>query len=67
MSIKHKSLSKRLHSYLRARFFKKELKSVFDEAYYDRERAELVSIKDYPCFNVLKGEVLMNSRYRREF
>jgi|GEM_PF-4454504 hypothetical protein len=65
---KKKRPSKFLHSFFRARLFDKRrlLRQIFDEAFYDRELAEIVSLKDYPYIDIVKGEVLKNSRYERK-
>lgn len=65
---KKKRPSKLLHSFFRARLFNKQklLRQIFDEAFYDRELAEIVSLKDYSYMDIVKGEVLKNPRYERK-
>ena len=66
--MKRKRLSKQIHSFLRAKLFNKQklLRQVFDEAFYDKQLAEIVSLKDYPSLDIVKGEVLKNPRYERK-
>jgi len=44
-----------------------ELKHVFNEAFLDREQAEVVSLTESRLLDVDRGEVLRNSRYVRTF
>jgi len=44
-----------------------ELKHVFDSAFIDRERAEVVSTTESNLLDVVQGEVLRTSRYVRLF
>jgi len=44
-----------------------ELKHVFDSAFIDRERAEVVSTTGSNLLDVVQGEVLRTSRYIRVF
>lgn len=44
-----------------------ELKHVFDSAFIDRERAEVVSTTESNLLDVVQGEVLRTSRYIRVF
>jgi len=44
-----------------------ELEHVFNEAFLDRERAEVVSLTESRLLDVDRGEVLRNSRYVRTF
>jgi hypothetical protein len=39
-----------------------ERRRLLDEAYWDRERCELVAIEDHPFLGVGKGEVLFDTR-----
>jgi len=44
-----------------------ELKEVFDEAFWDRERAEVIATIPSEVWQVERGEVLRDSRYFRSF
>lgn len=44
-----------------------ELKHVFDSAFIDREKAEVVSTTGSNLLDVVQGEVLRTSRYIRVF
>jgi len=44
-----------------------ELKHVFDLAFIDREKAEVVSTTESNLLDVVQGEVLRTSRYIRVF
>jgi len=44
-----------------------ELEHVFNEAFLDREQAEVVSLTESRLLDVDRGEVLRNSRYIRAF
>lgn len=45
-----------------------ELRWIYDQAYYDRERAERVSTVESNLLDLDKGEVLSQSlRYNRQF
>jgi len=44
-----------------------ELKHVFNSAFIDRERAEVVSTTESNLLDVVQGEVLRASRYTRVF
>jgi len=39
-----------------------EHRRLLNEAYWDRQRAELVAVHDYPFYNVARGEVLFDRR-----
>lgn len=41
---------------------RRELKRLRDEAYYDRERAETISLHDYPTIDIRRGEVCHDAR-----
>jgi len=44
-----------------------ELKQIFNDAFLDREQAEVVSLTESRLLDVDRGEVLRNSRYVRAF
>jgi len=44
-----------------------ELDLIFNNAFLDRERAEIVSLSESRLLDVDRGEVLRNSRYIRAF
>jgi len=44
-----------------------ELDLIFNNAFLDRERAEIVSLSESSLLDVNRGEVLRNSRYIRAF
>jgi len=44
-----------------------ELKEIFNDAYLDREQAEVVSLTESRLLDIDCGEVLRNSRYIRAF
>jgi len=46
---------------------KDELKEIFNDAFLDREQAEVVSLTESRLLDVDRGEVLRNSRYIRTF
>jgi len=49
------------------RLKREELKQIFNEAFLDREQAEVVSLTESRLLDVDRGEVLRNSRYIRIF
>ena len=51
------------HRNLYYKFLKRELDRLFCEALRDRERAELVALRDYAFLGVERGDVILAPRY----
>jgi hypothetical protein len=51
------------HRRLFQRFLLRELAKAFQEAFRDREKAELVARGNYTLLNISRGEVLKDPRY----
>ena len=51
------------HRNLYQKFLRRELDRLFSEALRDRERAELVALKDYALLGVERGDVILAPRY----
>jgi hypothetical protein len=63
-NLRNKSRTKKHLSLLAARA---SLRSVFQESYVDKERSEIVSLRDSDDIDVIRGEVLRSPRYTRKF
>ena len=63
-SLRNKSRAKKHLSLLAARA---SLQSVFQESFIDKERSEIVSLRDSDDIDVIRGEVLRSPRYSRRF
>ncbi|MBS7646159.1 MAG: hypothetical protein QXR65_09100 [Candidatus Bathyarchaeia archaeon] len=46
---------------------RRRLREVYESAFYDRERAEIVATRPDALLDVLRGEVLMAPRFMRRF
>jgi hypothetical protein len=46
---------------------RRRLREVYESAYYDREKAEIVATQPDDLLDVVRGEVLMTPRYMRRF
>lgn len=46
---------------------RRELRKIYDQAFYDRERAEIVAMEDHRLLDIARGEVLRSPRYTRVF
>jgi len=57
----------RLKKHLSLLAVKASLRNVFQSSFIDRERSEIVSLKDSPDVDVVRGEVLRSPRYSRRF
>ena len=51
------------HKNLYKKLLKREIKRVFHEAYYDREKAEVVALNSYPLLKIEQGDVLKAPAY----
>jgi len=43
------------------------LRSIFQDSFIDKDRSEIVSLKDSATVDVIRGEVLRSPRYSRTF
>lgn len=57
----------RLRRFASLQELREELRSIFDSALRDRERAEVVALAESERLRVERGEVLRDSRYSRSF